>query len=350
MSSAKAARVGSTPCFTHQLVVDRLVRLGPVVAGDDVEDRLEMMRHAQPLHDLLGMRHVARGEDDLAAGQRRQRRSRAPGLALDRRVVDVVHVIEVMARIDAVQAHHAAHRGAVVAPVLPSAPGAPPRHRPSASRRYSGRCARRSGRTGCSAPDRACCRGRTARRRDRAWGRHVGDFELTAQLVRLSRRRLIKGAMDILIDRPAGGRRVCWSWLLVVLLTPARQRRRPRRCASATWRWPLADTVQRVERSLREQEQALAKVVARAARPHREGDRPDRHRPARAAGPHRRGAEEDRRSLDPGRQPAGGAVQQAGARRLRRGPAERPGAERPAAVGLRVPVARCRPARASTAC
>ena len=76
----------------------------------------------------------------------------------------------------------------------------------------------------------------------------------------------------------------------------------------------------------------------RAARPHREGDRPDRHRPARAAGPHRRGAEEDRRSLDPGRQPAGSAVQQAGARRLRRGPAERPGAKRPAAPGLRIPV------------
>ena len=99
-----------------------------------------------------------------------------------------------------------------------------------------------------------------------------------------------------------------------------------------------AETVQRVERSLREQEQALSKVVQRAARPHREGDRPDRHRPARAAGPHRRGAEEDRRALDPGRQPAGSAVQQAGARRLRRGPAQRPGAERPAAAGLRVPV------------
>ena len=75
----------------------------------------------------------------------------------------------------------------------------------------------------------------------------------------------------------------------------------------------------------------------RAARPHREGHRPDRHRPARAADPHRRGAEEDRRTLDPGRQPAGGPVQQAGARRLRRGPAERPGPVRPAALGLCLP-------------
>ncbi len=109
---------------------------------------------------------------------------------------------------------------------------------------------------------------------------------------------------------------------------------RPSRCASSL-RWrssQQAETVQRVERSLREQEQALSKVGPRAARPHREGHRPDRHRPARAAGPHRRGAEEDRRALDPGRQPAGSAVQQAGARRLRRGPAQRPGAERPAAA------------------
>ena len=98
-----------------------------------------------------------------------------------------------------------------------------------------------------------------------------------------------------------------------------------------------AETVQRVEKSLREREQALGKVVAERLRPHREGDRPDRHRPARAAGPHRRGAEEDRRAFHPGRQPAGGPVQQAGPRRFRRGPAKRPGAERPAALGLRLP-------------
>ena len=65
----------------HQLLVDLLVRLGPVVAGDDVEDRLEMMRHAQPLHDALGMRHVAGGEDDLAARQRRAATLPSAGLA-----------------------------------------------------------------------------------------------------------------------------------------------------------------------------------------------------------------------------------------------------------------------------
>ncbi len=70
MSSAMQARVGSTPCLHHELLVDLLVRLRPIVAGRDVEDRLEVMGHAQPLHDALGVRHVARGEDDLAARQR----------------------------------------------------------------------------------------------------------------------------------------------------------------------------------------------------------------------------------------------------------------------------------------
>ena len=76
-----------------------------------------MMGHTQPLHDALGMRHVACGEDDLAAGKRLERRLERR-VGLDRRVVDVVHVIEEMRGIDAVQGHHAAHRSAVLAPVL----------------------------------------------------------------------------------------------------------------------------------------------------------------------------------------------------------------------------------------
>eukprot|EP01034_Spumella_vulgaris_P036254 gene36253-44723_t len=39
----------------HQRVVDLRMRLGPVFARGDVEDRLEVMRHAQPLHHALGV-------------------------------------------------------------------------------------------------------------------------------------------------------------------------------------------------------------------------------------------------------------------------------------------------------
>jgi DNA recombination protein RmuC len=57
----------------------------------------------------------------------------------------------------------------------------------------------------------------------------------------------------------------------------------------------------------------------------------------RAAGRHRCGAEEHHGALVAGRGPPGHPVEQAGPRRLRRGPDAGPGAERPAAVGLQFP-------------
>ena len=124
-----------------------------------------------------------------------------------------------------------------------------------------------------------------------------------------------------------------WCWRLGAALAVVLMRRSDTRAQSAA-QAGLADTVQRVEQSLRDQERDAGRAGQRAAGPQREGDRPGHHRPARAAGPHRRGAEEDRRSLDAGGEPAADPDQQAGARRLRRGAAERPGVERAAAVGL----------------
>ena len=59
--------------MAEQPLVDRELGLGDVVGGHDVEDALEVMRHAQPRHDALGMRHRAVGEDHLAAVETGQR-------------------------------------------------------------------------------------------------------------------------------------------------------------------------------------------------------------------------------------------------------------------------------------
>ena len=92
----------------------------------------------------------------------------------------------------------------------------------------------------------------------------------------------------------------------------------------------------------------LAKTLKRAPRrglqaPRRDPrqvrrqDHQDDHRPARTPRQDRRGAEEHRRAQRPGSVAPGGAVEQAGARRLRRNPAQRPGRQRAAALGIPVP-------------
>ena len=139
------------------------------------------------------------------------------GIGFDRRVVDVVDVVEIVASDrrragSSCRASRCRGRASTA-----SAPAAPPRRRPSASRRCSGRCARRSGRTGCSAPDRACCRGRTARRQDRALGDRVGGMTPGLTAIRaLVETAAYKGANGYPDDRPAGSRRAagrwCWSW------------------------------------------------------------------------------------------------------------------------------------------
>ena len=110
----RAGRVDAVG-FRH-LDVDMGGRLGIKVGGDDVEHGLEMMAHAQFVHDPLRMGHVAVGEDDLAARKLFQRRVKARR-RVDRVKVDIVHGVHEGHGIDPVQGHQAPHGRAVFAEI-----------------------------------------------------------------------------------------------------------------------------------------------------------------------------------------------------------------------------------------
>src|SRR5258708_31726453 len=88
--------------------------------------------------------------------------------------------------------------------------------------------------------------------------------------MRLSRRRLIKGTMDILTIVLLAAVALLGLVLVLVLTRRGNSEAETMRQQLALALSQQAETVQRVERSLREQEQALSKVVGeRLARTHK---------------------------------------------------------------------------------
>ena len=92
-------------------------RLRLQLGGDDVEHRLEMLPDAEPRQHRVDVIGRAVGQDQLAAGQLRDRCAHR-GIGLERRVIDPVHIGEVVVGAHAMLGHHAAHGGAVTAVIV----------------------------------------------------------------------------------------------------------------------------------------------------------------------------------------------------------------------------------------
>jgi hypothetical protein len=84
--------------------IARRVGLRLVGTGVNVVDRLETVAQAQAGQHAAGIRRIAVGEDQLAAGQRRHRAHQPPILG-NRVHLDIVDEIEEFVRIDAVGSH-----------------------------------------------------------------------------------------------------------------------------------------------------------------------------------------------------------------------------------------------------
>ncbi len=88
------------------------IGLGQVIARDDVVDHAEGLAEAEIIEHALGMAHGGVGEDELAPGQRRDRRAK-PRIARQHRQVELVHIVEEALRRQAIVQHEAAQRRAV---------------------------------------------------------------------------------------------------------------------------------------------------------------------------------------------------------------------------------------------
>ncbi len=93
----------------------RRFRLEP--GGDDVEHAVEMSDEAETIQHRIDMIDRAIGQDQLAAGQSRDRFAHRR-IWLQRRVVDPVHIGEIIVGAYAMLGHHAAHGGAVAAVIV----------------------------------------------------------------------------------------------------------------------------------------------------------------------------------------------------------------------------------------
>ena len=98
----------------QEAVVGLRQRLGFKLTGHDIEHILEMVLDREPLHDGVGMRPGAVGEDELAAGELFQRRAERR-VGLDGRMIDLVDIFQKIVGTHTVFDHHAAHGGAVAA-------------------------------------------------------------------------------------------------------------------------------------------------------------------------------------------------------------------------------------------
>ena len=109
MSSASSACAGSMPNCSHSKAIAVRVGLGPKSAGVDVVEIVEMVVDADRLEHPAGIRRIAVGEDEAAAGQPRQQ-PRQPLVALHPVERDVVNVVKEVVRIDVMILHQPGER------------------------------------------------------------------------------------------------------------------------------------------------------------------------------------------------------------------------------------------------
>ena len=100
----------------EEALVDLRLRLRFELGRSDVEHVVEVMFDFEPAQHRVGMRARAVGQDELAAGELRDRRAER-GVGRQRRVIDLMHDLQKLIRLQAVLLHQAAH-GRAVAPVI----------------------------------------------------------------------------------------------------------------------------------------------------------------------------------------------------------------------------------------
>ena len=90
---------------------------GLKLGSNDIEHGLEAFVDGKPPHHRVRMLAGAVGENELAAGQFRKRRSERR-IGLNRRMVDLMHDLEIIVGLHSVLDHQPAHRGAVTTVII----------------------------------------------------------------------------------------------------------------------------------------------------------------------------------------------------------------------------------------
>ena len=101
----------------EEILIGRAFGLRQEAGMDDVEDILELVEDAELAGDVLGVPNRAVGQDQLAAGQSRQRRAEFR-IGFEQRQVDIVGEVEELVGVDPVLLHQSLQRRAVAVIVI----------------------------------------------------------------------------------------------------------------------------------------------------------------------------------------------------------------------------------------